>query len=77
MGYFTVQFPLIVEKWQADILNKRFEMGRKIYNSLVKLTLNRYEEMIKNEKYKELLASIQREEDGKALENKYNKKFLK
>ena len=77
MGYFTVQFPLIVEKWQADILNKRFEMGRKIYNSLVKLTLNRYEEMIKNEKYKELLASIQREEDGIALENKYNKKIFK
>lgn len=77
MGYFTVQFPLIVEKWQADILNKRFEMGRKIYNSLVKLTLNRYKEMIKNERYKELLASIQRKKDGKASKNEHNKKIFK
>ena len=77
MGYFTVQFPLVVEKWQTDVLNKRFEIGRKIYNSLVKITLNRYEEMIKNEKYKELLASIQREEDGKLSKNEHNKKIFK
>lgn len=50
MNYFTVQFPLIVEKWQSDVLNKRFEIGRKIYNSLVEISLNRYEEMIKNER---------------------------
>ena len=31
---FVVEFPLKTEKYQEDILNKRFEIGRKIYNSL-------------------------------------------
>jgi hypothetical protein len=38
MSNFVVQFPMITEKYQADILNKRFEVGRKIYNSLVNTT---------------------------------------
>lgn len=42
MNNFVVQFPLVVEKWQSDILNKRFEIARKIYNSLVRVSLNRY-----------------------------------
>lgn len=46
MSNFVVQFPLVVEKWQMDILNKRFEIARKIYNSLVKISLNRYKEMM-------------------------------
>ena len=27
MAYFIVQFPLKTEKYQEDILNKRFEIG--------------------------------------------------
>lgn len=45
--YFTVQFPLKTEKYQEDILDKRFEIGRQIYNSLVNITQKRYKEMIK------------------------------
>ena len=45
MSNFIVQFPLIIEKWQCDILNKRFEIARKIYNSLVRMSLNRYNEI--------------------------------
>lgn len=33
MANFTVEFPLKTEKYQEDILNKRFEIGRQIYNS--------------------------------------------
>lgn len=29
MSNFIVQFPLKTEKYQEDILNKRFEIGRK------------------------------------------------
>lgn len=58
MSNFIVQFPLITEKYQEDILNKRFEIGRKIYNSLVTISQKRYKEMIKTKKYRNLLSQI-------------------
>ena len=58
MANFIVQFPLKTEKYQEDILNKRFEIGRKIYNSLVNITQKRYKEMIKTRKYRSLLSSL-------------------
>lgn len=77
MSNFIVQFPLKVEKYQADILNKRFEIGRKIYNSLVGISLKRYKEMIKTKKYRNLISNIQRDSDGKSLKNKHNKAVFK
>ena len=58
MANFIVQFPLMTEKYQEDVLNKRFEIGRQIYNSLVNITQNRYKEMIKTKKYRTLLSSL-------------------
>ena len=58
MENFIVEFPLKTEIYQEDILNKRFEIGRHIYNSLVNVTQKRYKEMIKTKKYRELFASL-------------------
>ena len=58
MANFIVEFPFKTEKYQEDILNKRFEIGRKIYNSLVNVTQKRYKEMIKTKKYRTLLSSL-------------------
>lgn len=58
MANFIVEFPLRTEKYQEDILNKRFEIGRKIYNSLVNVTQKRYKEMIKARKYRKLMSSL-------------------
>ncbi|MBQ3513021.1 MAG: transposase [Lachnospiraceae bacterium] len=58
MANFIVEFPLKTEKFQEDILNKRFEIGRKIYNSLVNVTQKRYKEMTKTKKYRNLLSSL-------------------
>ena len=58
MANFIVQFPLKTEKYQEDILHKRFEIGRKIYNSLVHVTQKRYKEMIKTKKYRILMSSF-------------------
>ena len=58
MTNFIVEFPLRTEKYQEDILNKRFEIGRKIYNSLVNVTQKRYKEMIKTKKYRNLISSL-------------------
>lgn len=45
MANFIVEFSLKTEKYQEDILNKRFEIGRKIYNSLVNVTHKRYKDV--------------------------------
>lgn len=58
MANFIVEFPLKTEKYQEDTLNKRFEIGRKIYNSLVNITQKRYKEMIKTKKYRKLISSL-------------------
>ena len=56
MTNFIVEFPLKTEKYQEVILNKRFEIGRQIYNSLVNVTQKRYKEMTK--KYRNLMSSL-------------------
>ncbi|MGN0299096.1 MAG: hypothetical protein ACI4C1_07965 [Lachnospiraceae bacterium] len=58
MVNFVVEFPLKTETYQEDILNKRFEMGRQIYNSLVNVTGKRYKEMKKTKNYRMLLSSL-------------------
>ena len=52
MANFVVEFPLKTEQYQEDVLNKRYEIGRKIYNSLVNVTKKRYREMVKTMKFK-------------------------
>ena len=58
MSYFIVQFPLKTEKYQEDILDKRFEIGRQIYNSLVSITQKRYKEMTKTNSYRNLISQL-------------------
>lgn len=58
MANFIVQFPLKTEKYQEDILDKRFEIGRQIYNSLVIVTQKRYKEMIRTKKYRNLMTQL-------------------
>lgn len=58
MAYFIVQFPLKTEKYQEDTLNKRFEIGRQIYNSLVSITQKRYKEMTKTKRYRNLISQL-------------------
>ena len=58
MTNFIVQFPLKAEIYQEDILDKRFEIGRQIYNSLVKVTQKRYKEMIKTKEYRNLISQL-------------------
>lgn len=58
MAKFIIQFLLKTEKYQEDILDKRFEIGRQIYNSLVNVTQKRYKEMIKTKKYRNLISQL-------------------
>lgn len=58
MANFVVEFPLRTLKYQEDILNRRFEIGRQIYNALVNVTQKRYKEMVKTKKYRSLLSLL-------------------
>lgn len=58
MANFVVEFPLRTEKYQEDILNRRFEIGRQIYNALVNVIQKRYKEMVKTKKYRSLLSLL-------------------
>jgi hypothetical protein len=49
---FVVQIPLNLEKFQIDFLNKKLEDCRKVYNTVLSITLKRYKEMQKTKKYK-------------------------
>ena len=76
MSNFIVQFPLITEQYQEDILNKRFEIGRKIYNSLVTVTKNRYKEMIKTKLYRSIKEELKDIYSSTSKENVKRKKEL-
>ena len=58
MTNFIVQFPLKTEKYQEEILDRRFEIGRRMYNALVNVTQKRYKEMIKTKQYRNLLSLL-------------------
>lgn len=62
MANFIVQFLLKTEKYQENILDKRFEIGRQIYNSLVNITQKRYREMTKTKEYRNLMSQLSKDE---------------
>lgn len=73
MANFIVQFPLKMEKYQEDILDKHFEIGRNIYNSLVNVTQKRYKEMIKTKQYRNLVSSLSgNKKDDKSIWKQIN-----
>jgi hypothetical protein len=71
---FIIQFPLIIERFQEDVLNKRMEIGRKIYNSLVTVTRKRYNEMIKTKLYRYLMEQLRELKENK--ENQKRKQII-
>jgi len=70
MTNFVVQFHLETEPFQEVILNKRLEIGRQIYNALLRVTHNRYEEMLHTKLYRNLTAEYQKEGSDKKALNK-------
>lgn len=59
MGRFCITFPLVTEKYQEDILHKRFEIGRKLYNSVLSKVYKRYNCMIETKAYRQLQQQIE------------------
>ncbi len=64
----VVTFPLKTEKWQEDVLFKRFEVCRSIYNAMLGYELKQYRKMTSLEDWKkslELIYSVYKTEDAK------------
>ena len=50
---FVIEFPLKVEKWQSDILNKRYEHLRQLYNYVQGKLLRQYKYLIQFDEYRQ------------------------
>ena len=74
---FIVQFPLMTDKWQEDVLDKRYEIGRKLYNSLINVTKKRYNEMIKTKKYRNIKQELYEMKANDAVDKKRQKEISK
>lgn len=57
-GRFIVEFPLKVEKYQADIIDKRLEIARRIYNQMLKKYKNIYKQMIQTREYRDIISNL-------------------
>lgn len=64
MSNFCITIPLKTETYQEHILEKRFEIGRKMYNSLIVITQKRYREMTKTKEYKYIMKQYKRIHEG-------------
>ncbi len=52
--------PLVLEKWQSDRLEKRFEIARQIYNTLLRFELNKLHRLEQSAEYSAIQNEIQR-----------------
>ena len=55
---FTLKFRLKTEPWQEDIIDKRIEAGRKLYNALVNKSLKVLRELEKTKQYRSLMKEL-------------------
>ena len=73
-GYFVLSLPLKPELWQQDILEKRFEINRQIYNALLDKAAKRYKQMAQTKAYRanreELLHAVEKEQRKKLLQER-------
>ena len=72
--YFSVEFPLKTEKWQEDILLKRFRIARQLYNELMTKTRKRHLEMKRTKAYREAYRIVNKKERSKVY-NDLRKKY--
>lgn len=63
--------PLVLEKWQMDRLDKRLEIARQIYNTLLRFELKKLRRMEESEAYKDIQSHLRDTTDAKARKKLY------
>lgn len=64
----VIEIPLKTEKWQEDILFKRFELCRKVYNAMLGYEIKQYRKMLSDPRYiesKEVINAAYKLSDAK------------
>lgn len=74
MSNFTLTLVLKTEKWQEDILDKRFNIGRQMYNAVLGELCKRYNTMTEREEYKKVVNMLKGKERNKKFQE-LNKKY--
>lgn len=71
---FVLTLELKTEKWQEDILDKRFNIGRQIYNACLGELFKRYNTMIQSKEYRKVLNMVKGKDRNKKF-RELNKKY--
>lgn len=71
---FVLKLPLKTQKYQEDIIDKRLEISRRMYNQLVAKTTNEYNQMIKTRRYRGIREELSQIYDSKTEKEKSAKK---
>lgn len=74
MSNFVLTLELKTEKWQEDILDKRFNIGIQIYNACLGELYKRYNTMTQRKEYNKVL-EMPKDKDRNKEFNKLNKKY--
>ena len=74
MSNFTLTLELKTEKWQEDILDKRFNIGRQMYNAILGELYKRYNTMTERKEYKKVVNMLKGKERNKKFQE-LNKKY--
>ena len=74
MSNFVLTLELKTEKWQEDILDKRLNIGRQIYNACLGELYKRYNTMAQRKEYKKVVNMLKEKDRNKEF-NKLNKKY--
>ena len=74
MSNFVLTLELKTEKWQEEILNKRFNIGRQVYNACLGELYKRYNTMTQRKEYKKVVNMPKGKDRNKEF-NKLNKKY--
>lgn len=74
MSNFVLTLPLKTESYQEDMLNKRFEIGRKMYNACLNELNKRYDTMIQSKEYQKVCKLPKGKERNKQFQE-LNKKY--
>lgn len=76
---YILTLKLETKKYQEDILNKRFELGRQLYNSVLGKSLKRYKEMIKTKRWRKNqinISNVYKLEKDKNKAKKLSKEYF-
>lgn len=68
---FVLTLDLKTQLFQENILNKRFEIARNIYNSILSISLKRYKRMIHSPEYKQIIQQLKQCKNDKERKSLY------